>query len=966
MVTDELLRDELTSKVDNPAFSQPICTALQIALIDLFASWQIWPSFVIGHSSGEIAAAYCAGGLSRESAYEIAYYRGLLAARLATDAKNRGAMLSVALPAVEIDQYLATIASQYPGTELAVGCLNSPNNTTVTGSERSIDALKATLDREKIFARKLKVGVAYHSPSMEKVGAEYALLIKKIVPGQSQNANQTRPAMYSSVTGHLIEIEQLSQASYWVKNMVSKVNFLGALTQLCTSSLESLQVKHVVDVLIEVGPHAALRRPIKDTLDAEAISNSVDYDSALIQGIPAPQTAMEMVGRLHCKGHQADLVAINSPGKKESQLSMLIDLPGYPFNHSQSYWLESRLSKDFRFRRHGRHELLGTPSSDWNPFEAKWRNIIKVNENPWIKDHTVRSLSSKSLQRLTCSQFNGLHLYPAAGMIVMALEAARQIANPALNIQGYRFKDVVISRPLLISLSPEGVETQIYLRPRKSGKNTSSRWSDFRLYTYSNDEWAEVCSGTAIVEYQEDLSEVENGKAVEQELNHQRSIYERGARNCWRKVDTTELYSSLETFGMSFGPTFQTLSEVAVSDEGEGCGKINVHDWIGMVPTESYHSHVIHPTALDGIFHLTIVALSKGASESIPTMMPTQLRDLWISNSLLTNTFEDRIKVYAKTTFQGYREADFSIVALNTTNNEPQIVVEGYRGTATSTLEMPSSDQPGTQQLCLNINWKPDLETLESEQASAYCAASVRDLNLLSIEVIDDMELICLYFMFATLQRLPKIWNAVSPKLYFQRYINWMKHHCDKSSALEIFSDRERGMGLMHDEARRESLLVKLESSSPEGRLFVTVGRNLDRILCDKIDTLELLFSGNLVQDFYSSTTTAANYAKVASYVDLLAHKDPGIKILEIGAGTGGATACVLDTLCKNGGALRCSQYDYTDISQGFFEEAKKRFSYYADRISYKLLDIESDPALQEFDVGEYDLVISSNVCYPP
>lgn len=397
MVTDELLRSEESSKLDNPALSQPICTVLQIALVDLLAIWQIWPSSVIGHSSGEIAAAYCAGGLSRESAYKIAYYRGLLAARIGTDAQDSGAMLSVALSALEAGPYLATVARQYPTAEIAIGCLNSPKNTTITGNERSIDALKAILDREKKFARKLKVGVAYHSRSMNKVGAEYELLIKDLVPGQCQNPTQTLPVMYSSVTGQRIEIEQLSQASYWVENMVSKVNFLGALTQLCTSLRKGLQGKYSMDLLIEIGPHAALRRPIKDTLDTIATSSAVDYDSALLQGISASRTIMEMVGRLYCKGYQLDLIAVNSPGKKTSQLSMLTDIPGYPFNHSQSYWLESRLSKDFRFRKHGRHELLGTPSSDWNPFEAKWRNIIKVDENPWIRDHTVRSLSSKDL-----------------------------------------------------------------------------------------------------------------------------------------------------------------------------------------------------------------------------------------------------------------------------------------------------------------------------------------------------------------------------------------------------------------------------------------------------------------------------------------------------------------------------------------------------------------------------------------
>lgn len=552
----------------------------------------------------------------------------------------------------------------------------------------------------------------------------------------------------------------------------------------------------------------------------------------------------------------------------------------------------------------------------------------------------------------------------------MALEGARQVANPALSIQGYRFKDVMFSKPLILNLSPEGVETQLYLRPRKSGQNVSSHSSEFYLYNYSNGEWAEVCSGTIIVEYQKVLNEVDNGKAAEQDLDHQRSVYERGEMSCWKKVNTSELYSGLKTFGMSFGPTFQTLSRVTVSDEGEGCATINVHDWKNKVTPDHHHSHVIHPTALDGCFHLTVVGLSKGASETIPTIVPTHLRDLWISNSLLTKPHNDEIKVYSKTTFQGYREADFSIVALNTTDNEPQIVTEGYRGTATTTLEMPFSGGSGSRHLCFNIDWKPDVESIDSEQARVYCAASVKDSQILSSEFIDDTELICLYFMYTSLRRLPEFWNAASPKLHLRKYVKWMEHHCDKASALEIFSQTARGLKLVQDEAHRESLLANLENVGPEGKLFVTIGRNLDLILGDKIDALDLLFSDKLVSDFYSSKAAAANYAKVASYVDLLAHKDPGIKILEIGAGTGGGTAWVLDMLSRNSDqdpvALRCGRYDYTDISQGFFEGASARFSRYGDRISYRLLDIETDPALQGFDLGDYDLVLASNVCFPP
>lgn len=159
---------------------------MQIALTDLLASWKIVPLAVIGHSSGEIAAAYCSGGLSFESALTVAFHRGALAARLAAKTSNPGAMTSVALSESEIEPYLAKVASTTGGTAM-VGCVNSPKNVTITGDFHSIEALNRSMDQQGIFARELKVNVAYHSPHMHAVASEYSTLIHSIMPRNNLN-----------------------------------------------------------------------------------------------------------------------------------------------------------------------------------------------------------------------------------------------------------------------------------------------------------------------------------------------------------------------------------------------------------------------------------------------------------------------------------------------------------------------------------------------------------------------------------------------------------------------------------------------------------------------------------------------------------------------------------------------------------------------------------------------------------
>lgn len=386
------------SNVNDPKYAQPLFTALQIALVDLFSDWDIFPTTVVGHSSGEIAAAYCAGGLSRESAWRIAYYRGSLMTRLAEKSSTHGSMIAISLSEPEIQQYFTEIATQFGSSRLAVGCVNSPANVTETGDEECVDALKVRMDSKQNFARKLQVNTAYHSQHMNLIASKYLSLIQNIVPIDCEPAEKKMPVMISSVTGLYVPRSDLSQSGYWVDNLVSKVRFSEAISQMWSySSQKNANINFTPHIalphhLIEIGPHSTLRRPIMEILSGIEISDEIGYDSALAQGISALQSTLNLAGHLYCKGHKINITAINSPELRPSNLQTLSDLPKYPFNHAQSYWLESRFSKNFRFRRHARHELLGLQTPDQNPLEAKWRNTIRLAENPWIKDHKVSRL----------------------------------------------------------------------------------------------------------------------------------------------------------------------------------------------------------------------------------------------------------------------------------------------------------------------------------------------------------------------------------------------------------------------------------------------------------------------------------------------------------------------------------------------------------------------------------------------
>lgn len=155
---EELQKEKQTSRLQSAEFSQSLCTVLQVALVELLRTWGITPVAVCGHSSGEIAAAFASGALSRMDAWTIAYWRGQVAGSLKSlDPDIDGAMAAVGASPEYIKELIAEIE---PG-EVCVACQNSPSSTTVSGDRLAVEKLVLALAERKLFARKLRVDTAY-------------------------------------------------------------------------------------------------------------------------------------------------------------------------------------------------------------------------------------------------------------------------------------------------------------------------------------------------------------------------------------------------------------------------------------------------------------------------------------------------------------------------------------------------------------------------------------------------------------------------------------------------------------------------------------------------------------------------------------------------------------------------------------------------------------------------------------
>ncbi|MCJ1283110.1 hypothetical protein MMC26_002437 [Xylographa opegraphella] len=719
---EEIAKKEGCSNINEPDLSQPVTTAVQIALVDLLNSLNVHATAVVGHSSGEIAAAYSIGAISAKAALRIAYCRGKVAATLAKSSCKQGTMMSVGLSETQLQPFLEEMASQSKGCDLTVACINSPKNLTISGSTIHISTLQSILEREKIFCRRLLVDVAYHSPHMMSVVDDYRIMIQNIERG---NNFQQASTMISSVTGRKVMAVELTSPEYWVSNMVSCVQFSEAVTHLLSRSVRRIRKKldlshrneFCINMLIEIGPHCALQGPIRDILTNSQDAANISYTSLLVRKTSALDSLLTASGRIKGLGYPINLDKVNcSSVGNHPPLAPLPDLPGYPFDHSKSYWHESRISKTFRGQSQGKLDLLGKPVSDWNPLEAKWRNNLRISEMPWMEDHII----------------NGSLVYPGAGMLVMAIEAANQMADATQSIAGFELKDVLFSRWLKIPQDSEGIETQLSLHLSQDSPSAVSAWSEFRLSAYENEKWHECCSGSVRVKYEATTDEVDMGKEDLEALKASCEIEATMTESCQQTLDAKMMYQHLAKDGSKYGSAFQRIVEVQFGEQNQAKARIELFKWPG---AEHPQTHVIHPTTLDSIFHLSLVGFAKGGQKDIPTLIPTSLRKLWIKKTGLSYPQNDTVKACTWITRQDNRGAEFDHSAIDSSENSLLVQVQGLGLTSIARKEaLDSFISSEDRHMCYHIEHRPDPELLGSSHGLTIC----EQFNHHHLESIDD------------------------------------------------------------------------------------------------------------------------------------------------------------------------------------------------------------------------------------
>ncbi|KAI1748153.1 PKSKA1 [Xylaria castorea] len=559
---DELTQSRTPEHFRQPEFSQPLVTALQLALLVILEEWGIKPVCVVGHSSGEIAAAAAAGLIAPGDAIKIAYYRGQAGKMTATP--EHVGMLAVGIGPDKIQEYLD------PNVNLQIACYNSPSSLTVSGTVSSLEKLQKSLQADGHFARLLQVDLAYHSSYMAEIGAAYEKMLHDNCP-IPQRPHSEKTVMFSTVTGH--PVTSSLDTNYWRRNMVSPVKFTQAVTKL-------LQDQQGADLLLEIGPSGALSGPIaqiKKMLSGAA--GDAPYFSVLKRGTGSVLPLYSAAGQLFLAGASVNLARVN----RYKNNSVIVDLPNYSWNHSAKYWHESQASKDWRFKHFINHDLLGSKMNGTSWHSPVFKKTLKLVDLPWLKDHKIGSQI----------------VFPAAAYISMAIEAVYQTTLMTIwkeeipSKYRYRLRDVKFSRALVIEEDSETRYT-LALSPLRGGQGTVRSWYEFRVCSLNDDIHADHSSGLICIETDYQDAPVPKDAKRPLELASPASAW----------------YKAMGDSGYNFGLAFRKHLMVETT-----MGKRRSRSTVDLTPPPSTYGqslYPLHPTVIDACFHTGAPAVWKG------------------------------------------------------------------------------------------------------------------------------------------------------------------------------------------------------------------------------------------------------------------------------------------------------------------------------------------------------------------
>ncbi|KAJ8124668.1 hypothetical protein O1611_g8972 [Lasiodiplodia mahajangana] len=583
------------SQINNPIRSQPICTAVQIGLVDMLRTWNVTPSATVGHSSGEIGAAYAANLLSAKEAILAAYFRGLAVGKIT----SRGAMIAAKLTPETATEFIENNNLQ---GKICVACVNSPESVTLSGTQDAAEVVLAELKKSNTFARKLETGGrAYHSHLIKEIGELYE---GHLTPYLEERVGVVEEdiKMFSSVGPHkpntILRSNQAGTAAYWRNNLERSVQFASALGDLIESGPYHL---------LEIGPHAALKGPIQQIQKALNRKHTLPYSSSLVRGEDADLAMKKLAGSLYSFGHVLEWGAINNLTPQNQVIDCSI--APYPWDYSAGLlWNEPRPSIELRNRKYLRHELLGTLQPAGNSIDWMWRNILQLNEVPWLSEHMVESQV----------------VFPAVAYIAMAMEAISQVRGLKDPYTGeyakknttFELRNVSFGAALVVQdeRNPKTKDSELHTRlswRKLSTTSASADWCEFEISSWED--------GTSVLHCSGKIRTTDPIESNDVTVVNDTAGFEKQGMERW--------YNKLTEEGIVFGPNFQALTSLITDSTRVRRDAMATTQLRTIVGKDTDTAYPVHPVVIDGVMQCGVMGGTGGNVDILKVHLPIFLSE---------------------------------------------------------------------------------------------------------------------------------------------------------------------------------------------------------------------------------------------------------------------------------------------------------------------------------------------------
>ena len=896
---EELGRSEEDSQMHRTEIAQPAIFAMQVALAKLWKSWGVQPAAVVGHSVGEVAAACVAGVLSLEEAARVIVLR----ARFMDDcARGEGTMLAIGL-----DEEAAKALIARHDRTVTIAAFNGPRSLTIAGPQLSLEAMADELELDGVFARFVQVDHPFHHPLMRPASESLEEALADLAP-----KTESVP-FFSTVTGRKCAGRECD-AVHWARGIRQPVQFALAVNALMDEG---------IDVWLEISAQPALVHSIQQCLAGRAEKAPVissarrerEHESVL-------ETAMEL--------HRCGVVlnfAKMTPSRR------LLSLPTYAWDKSR-WWHESGDWHEGRLGSGGRGMLdarlpRATPT---------WTARLDSRHMSFLKDHKVENLV----------------VFPASAFVEMVLEAGVQLFNG----RPFVVEDFQIRKPLILPEPASGLHLELSYDPEERTFSIQSKF-DYGA------TWSMHVVGSM--------------RGERTDAGFASSTWKRKRAAGTEPVELDEFYRHMSDMGLPYGEEFRPIRELAAG-HGESAGRVSLSD----ATMRRVSEYALHPVLLDGALQIFSAGAATVEDHKARLRLPVRFAKILFLRSPGASSFiqaavqqcndecvEGRLEMYDGAgkpcvLVDGFRAVSVSGARRSGSAGSNRNVLYHLAWERTTPLSRPPSQEPlrldrlrlvAQDALDQVIATRGRAKLEEAMAAGDELAAALLALGLREMATVAGAHGRFTAGSLRVTETMRPVFERLLASLTKRGWLenDGTGHRPTPSLAKAADSAQEILRSFISDHSGHLSEALLCAANCAE----------LGPILRGEKDAVQVLFAGNsaeLLDQFYGEGLYTSHWlAAIAATVQEAARHLPEgrpLRILEIGAGTGGLTSHVLPLIERD-----LHSYIFSDVSAAFFSGAMQKLAGFP-AVEYKIFDLEKPGPEQGFELGAFDFIIGTNVLH--